>query len=502
MTSRLCCLALPVLVCAGCLVPNPHLVEDETDATSEDDGSTGESGETESGESSSGTETADETTDDDVGEGCSNGEQDGDETDIDCGGSCGPCEPGDGCVDADDCTSSVCEDEVCQSPTCSDGVVNGSEVDVDCGGNCRFCEHSEFVPDLAEASGGAFLFRQTVFEDGAFALLYVPNDDVAVRIRWFDEYGVPFGPGEAIVPAFSPGLSTFPVIQATGRGDYTTWSVWLGDESGGFDYDDLFLLGRAPGGSIVEEKLYDAGVPADFAEADADGSLAAFVWDVADEVVFRRRDLELGTWLGGYISVSGAPVIQPQGLPAVAVSGDRVALAWSACVETFDCDIFIRRFEGEWIDDAPVALGQHLGQPRNIKMAFDARGRLAVSWSDVHVDVHEAYAAIMDTELNFEGGGAWELPVDAALDTGPSVGVEALEDGSFVFAWTDAAAVHVRRFVDVDVPLVAGLEDEAPWGGVTLADGSSNLELRAAGRLVVVSWRDADHNVAGQVLGY
>jgi hypothetical protein len=72
---------------------------------------------------------------------CSDGLQNQDETDIDCGGNiCPQCPPGDSCIDGADCTSSVCQAMICQSPTCSDGVKNGAETDVDCGGGtCPDC---------------------------------------------------------------------------------------------------------------------------------------------------------------------------------------------------------------------------------------------------------------------------------------------------------------------------------------------------------------------------
>jgi len=67
---------------------------------------------------------------------CSNSVQDGDETAVDCGGSCGPCATGQGCLVDGDCTSFVCSGGVCQAPSCDDDVRNGSETDVDCGGSC------------------------------------------------------------------------------------------------------------------------------------------------------------------------------------------------------------------------------------------------------------------------------------------------------------------------------------------------------------------------------
>jgi hypothetical protein len=57
---------------------------------------------------------------------CQNQTRDGDETDEDCGGpDCRACSPGDTCMIARDCTSSVCGGNLqCAAPQCGDGVVN------------------------------------------------------------------------------------------------------------------------------------------------------------------------------------------------------------------------------------------------------------------------------------------------------------------------------------------------------------------------------------------
>ncbi len=38
----------------------------------------------------------------------------GDETDVDCGGDCGPCGPGQGCIAAEDCMTQSCVNQVCE----------------------------------------------------------------------------------------------------------------------------------------------------------------------------------------------------------------------------------------------------------------------------------------------------------------------------------------------------------------------------------------------------
>ena len=53
-----------------------------------------------------------------------------------CSGLCPGCGDGEACLVADDCTSGVCADSICQIPKCNDGVKNGAETDLDCGGPC------------------------------------------------------------------------------------------------------------------------------------------------------------------------------------------------------------------------------------------------------------------------------------------------------------------------------------------------------------------------------
>lgn len=69
---------------------------------------------------------------------CTDAAQNGDETDVDCGGSCPACADGQGCAVAEDCSSGVCEGEVCQAPSCGDGVVQAGEA-CDDGGESPTC---------------------------------------------------------------------------------------------------------------------------------------------------------------------------------------------------------------------------------------------------------------------------------------------------------------------------------------------------------------------------
>src|SRR5579872_3323684 len=68
---------------------------------------------------------------------CMDGVKNGMETDVDCGGPvCGPCAAGKACTAATDCTTAVCQGNLCVAASCMDGVKNGDETDVDCGGSC------------------------------------------------------------------------------------------------------------------------------------------------------------------------------------------------------------------------------------------------------------------------------------------------------------------------------------------------------------------------------
>jgi hypothetical protein len=67
---------------------------------------------------------------------CHDGQTGENETGIDCGGLCPPCDAGQGCVNASDCTSKVCTQGICQAASCQDSVQNGDETAVDCGGVC------------------------------------------------------------------------------------------------------------------------------------------------------------------------------------------------------------------------------------------------------------------------------------------------------------------------------------------------------------------------------
>ncbi len=58
---------------------------------------------------------------------CTNATQDGDETDVNCGGSCMPCDTGNGCLAPEDCESQICDMGICAAPVCGDGIPQSGE---------------------------------------------------------------------------------------------------------------------------------------------------------------------------------------------------------------------------------------------------------------------------------------------------------------------------------------------------------------------------------------
>jgi alpha-tubulin suppressor-like RCC1 family protein len=123
---------------------------------------------------------------------CDDGVKNGDETDVDCGGSCGPCPLGAGCLRPADCQSELCRNNLCEAPpaSCQDKVKNGTETDVDCGGDlCPPCDLEKRC-----AAGGDCLGH--VCRDGACRPAQCGN-----KLRDADELDVdcggPCGPCDA-----------------------------------------------------------------------------------------------------------------------------------------------------------------------------------------------------------------------------------------------------------------------------------------------------------------
>ncbi len=71
---------------------------------------------------------------------CKDAVKNGAETDIDCGGPCGLCEIGKKCASSIECSSRICEENICiQGLSCQNERRDGSETDIDCGGTCSSC---------------------------------------------------------------------------------------------------------------------------------------------------------------------------------------------------------------------------------------------------------------------------------------------------------------------------------------------------------------------------
>ena len=79
---------------------------------------------------------------------CKNGKKDGSESDVDCGGSdCSGCANGKACTLDTDCAGGYCLNLVCSTATCGDTVKNQGESDVDCGGACGPCQPGQACVD-------------------------------------------------------------------------------------------------------------------------------------------------------------------------------------------------------------------------------------------------------------------------------------------------------------------------------------------------------------------
>lgn len=486
------------VVLSACLVPNPHLVNESEVGTDSpgDTESDEESSETE--ESGSSTETGEET----AGASCENGQVDGDETDVDCGGSCDPCTPGSGCAVPDDCDSGVCENETCMEPTCSDGVANGTELEVDCGGACRFCPHSMFLEELDDTPTPAVSGTSVMFEDQSFAIGFVDGDG-AVRVRWFEENGEPIQPsvvaGESI--DHEGGYHHMTSAEALGARQVYVTVTGLSQSS---TSDDLYFLVAGPDGQGDVEPIYEGGDQMREASVTSDGSVGVFVWEFADQVFMRRFDPTAGdggAWIGGAELVNPNFQQRRGRSSTVAAHGGQIYIAWGACPpepSLLECRVAIRRYGDGWIDPEPVEFDFPISSVSSLKISVSSEGRIGLAWGD-SLDEYQVWAAIVDEQLQ---GAAWELPFSDGVLGIPSASISALSDGTFAVAWPDANTVRIRRFHDPDVPVVAGLQDEAPWAEF---DGAAAVLLTGFGNHLLVSWTrivGASGIVQGQVLSY
>ncbi|MBL8613701.1 MAG: hypothetical protein JNL38_40550 [Myxococcales bacterium] len=111
---------------------------DDTGGTPDGGASSSSSGGSSSGGSSSGGSSSGGV---DAGPTCTDAKKNGLETDVDCGGgTCPKCAVQKGCNVGTDCTTGLCDKNVCVDPSCTDKKKNADETDVDCGGTkCAGC---------------------------------------------------------------------------------------------------------------------------------------------------------------------------------------------------------------------------------------------------------------------------------------------------------------------------------------------------------------------------
>jgi len=498
------------ILALGCLGPNPLLdaggdgTDDATDDTSEvgdGDGDGDGDDDTDAGDG----DTGDGDGDDDP---CSNGVLDGDETDVDCGGSCPACDDGSACAAETDCASQVCAGSVCQAPSCEDQIQNGDEVGVDCGGSaCGFCQFSQFWPELDDYQATPASFPQVaMFADHSFAITYAGPTNA--RARWFNELGNATGPSVELSDTISfVGGRVLPLVAGVGD-DHPIHALVAGTDPMSTS-TDLFLIRRTHAAELTKFRINAISQVVGFGGLTVNGSKATLSWQAnTNQVLTRRLDytVDAGSWTD--ISPFDAETEPGQFTgwsPNMARnSAGMTVVAWIRGGPTFD--LAIRRFDGGWVDPAPVTAGDLSPDyaASNPRVAIAEDGRVAVAWTLVGPDVSGFGAWILDADLVPEGP-SWILqPV--VLPGGGTLGdVAALDDGSFAFVWPDNSQkrVHLRRFLSADTPKLTEVGDEAPWGvlGNSLASASiANVDGRA-----VVVWSGTADGVAqiqGQVLSY
>jgi len=497
-----------VLGVGACLGPNPWFEagEDETvvdETTGQGDGDGDPSGDGDGDPSGDGD--GDPSGDGD-GDPCMNGVQDGDETDLDCGGSCSPCAAEQDCLIDQDCASAICEAGSCAAPSCSDGITNGDELETDCGGSCRFCEHSALVAKLSGTTESALFGVDTaMFDDGGFAITYV-DPDLGVQVRWFDQYAFAKGSAVHAVPEISDSnFYTLSLRAGSARADDLVHLALNGTDAMSTNVDS-FAATLDPSELLGRQPIYQGDIAVNESALDVDDELAALVWNLGGIIRLRHYDYAMAVDLGAPQTANPEFGLRPAKHPTVATRDGLTVVAWSACdpIETKQCDIELRRYDGGWLDNSPVVLGLPLGNYLTSRVAIAADGRVALTtWRRDENQVPHTYAAMFGADFNLEGW--WLLQGNLGSTFTPSPVVVALSDGSFAMAWSDAddQRVHLRRYIGADVPLVDDVGDEAPWPAS--APNPGWVGLATHGNLLVAAWTatNADHYVVqGQVLSF
>ena len=501
---------------AGCLGPNPLIGAGELGSESATSGTTGDGdpgdgdGDPGDGDGDPGDGDGDGETGDGDGDPtpvhCDNLVQDADETDVDCGGSCDPCEPGEACLVAGDCDSSVCEANQCAAAACDDDVRNGDELEVDCGGSCRFCSHSDYIDELDDFEGASALGPNVaMFEDGVFAIMYVSLATTEFRLRWFDEFAAPLNSGVTVSPELSAPTIAWQGLAASGDLDtHVVYAVLNGFDNMSSN-KDVFSVRRGPDTPASHWPIYQGPASVIYADVVLDGDIASFVWEQDGEVFLRRYNYALNIPTALPTRANSDFASRPGKHPTLAQRNGVTVVTWIACdaMAPSNCDIELRSFDFDWIEDAPVALALAPQAYAFPQLAIAEDDRVALVWSGGVANDRQVWAAQLDAGLDV-AGAPWLLQDSIAAGSTPTADVAALADDSFVFAWPDHAddRVHIRRFIAPELPLVSNVGDEAPWPASTTP---SWVRLSTAGNLVTVVWAGVVDNVfqiQGQVLSY
>jgi hypothetical protein len=486
----------------GCLGPNPFLDAGGTDTDTTGDGDGDTTDDTIGDGDGDGDTTGDGDGDGD-GDPCSNGNMDPGETGLDCGGTCGPCEDGEGCLEADDCVSLVCLDEICQVPSCDDEVHNGDELLLDCGGSCKFCEHSTFLTELDAFNGSPARFPQvSMFSDLSFAVTY--TGPMQGRARWFDEVGEPSGPDTELWSDITYSAGT-PIHVNAGEAD--THDIHVVEP--GLDMmsinSDLFLVQRDPSTEILKFLINSSNDIVNDGDLSVEGNRATLAWVLNDVVLVRRFDYDMSDWTDVQPFEADTDTDTYSGAqPVVSRNANGViAVAWVRCnaMDGVPCSVMVRRFDTNWIDQEPVIVTPTSEYFLNPQVAIADDGRIAVVWCRLDIGNTEIWARLLTADLQLDGE-AW--PLQTGLPVASYSDVAALGDGSFVFGWPDVTqdSVHLRRFIGPNEPKLPEFGDEAPWPATISPDGVS---IATVDNHVVIVWSavvDMIAQIQGQVLSF
>ena len=187
---------------------------------------------------------------------CTDQIRNGEETDIDCGGTCGPCDLGDGCRVDKDCDQGICKGGTCAPVACANEIQDPGETDVDCGGaTCRKCAGGRTCEVATDCfNGNCVASTKTCFE-----LPVVSFADA-----------VPYPSGEKTYALFSGDLdgdTDLDLAAANEQG--SSISVFLNNGAGVFTRLGPFATGVYPTGGAIADLNRD-GI-ADVVTADYRG---------------------------------------------------------------------------------------------------------------------------------------------------------------------------------------------------------------------------------------